>query len=186
MLIRYSKDQLDTLHPIDLYTARAQWLTLLSALHKGQAFLITRRGQPFAQLTPIAPSESFPVPMLDPDTAQRIYALAHAYQTPTLASLLGISEFRMQTLLDTGLADEGLFEVLTELEALAQILFAKGKFAAGRRWLMRPHPKLRHHPPLFALRRSLSGDSDMTTKIMHLAQVDFPTQSVMPHTEPPN
>lgn len=156
---------------IDLYTVRTQWLALLSALQQGQTVLIIRGGHPFARLIPAASSDpsSLALPLRDPDTAQRVRALVDAYQASTLASLLGMSEFRLRTLLDTGLADEPLFQSLVTLETMAQVLFSEDDGEPGQRWLLRHHPQLRHHPPLFTLRGSLAGTQNHTAHLLYLA-----------------
>ena len=161
---------------VDLYTARAQWHDLLQAVHQGQSFLITRGGHAFATLAPSQPTTTIAEPylLLDPDTAQRIRMLADEYQHETLASLLVLPGDVLTRCIQTGLVSETLFQQLTTLEALSQIIFPSANRIPGRRWLMRPHPQLKHHPPLFALRRALLQDDRLTATILEIARAAFP------------
>lgn len=162
--------------PVDLYAARARWHDLLQAVHQGQSFLITRGGHAFATLTPAqpAPVPIEPCPLVDPDTAHRLRILADRYQQETLASLLVLPSDVLTRFIQTGLVSEALFQQITTLEALAHIIFPTAHCAAGRRWLTRPHPKLKHHPPLFTLRRALLQEDDLAATILELARAAFP------------
>lgn len=160
---------------IDLYEARVQWLTLMRGVNQGQCYLITRGGRPLANLSPLQPlaDPQVALALVDPDTAQRVQVLADQYQRHTLATLLALTDSALTTVLHTGLVDDPLFQRVVFLETLAQVLFPHSSRSAGRRWLTRPHPRLKHHPPLFVLRRALSKDDHLAATVLDLARSAF-------------
>lgn len=147
----------------------------MQGVNQGHGYLITRGGRPFARLLPLQPLSvpQVSLVLVDPDTAQRVQLLANQYQHHTLATLLALTDSAMTTLLHTGLADEPLFQRLVFLETLAQVIFPHPSMSAGRRWLTRPHPLLKHHPPLFVLRRALFKDEHIASTVLDLARSTF-------------
>ncbi|MBX8463672.1 hypothetical protein K5D85_00755 [Deinococcus sp. RIT780] len=147
----------------------------MQGVNQGHCYLITRGGRPFANLSPLQPiaAPQVSLALVDPDTARRVQVLANQYQHHTLATLLDLTDSAVTILIQTGLADEPLFQRLVFLETLAQIIFPHPSTITGRRWLTRPHPLLKHHPPLFVLRRALSKDEHLAATILDLARSTF-------------
>lgn len=157
-----------------MYTARVQWLLLLQKVSDGEAILITRGGLPIAHLTAAVSLQSTKARFVcDPDTAQRVRLLTGQYQPPIMTMVLGISAERLEVLQENGLADDRLFRKLIALETLARIVFHGGATEMGRRWLMRPHRMLNHHPPVFVLRRSIIDDPTAYNMLLSLARSSF-------------